>query len=298
MEIAQMKYFQAMAKHQSFSRAAEELHLTQPALSKSIAKLEKELGVQLFERSGNRVALSSIGQLFLRHCDQALLCIDNGLRELRENCGLETGKVCIAVSETIFIKHLICQFLSDFPHASLHCQLESVKQMQESLESGIVDFAISRVPIPGEDIVWQPLYQDALTVLMSSHHPFARKKKIYLEELAKERFILGHLGYGMYSYLYDLCSRAGFKPDVRYEGYDPDLAGMLIHIEHSVLLAYRSISAGVSVANLTAAESVAIPIADDIPLETIGISAKRGHFQSKAALEFYDRVINFFGGLE
>jgi len=289
-----MRYFQVMAKYESFTRASEELRITQPALSKSMAKLENELGAQLFERNGNRTVLSWVGKQFLHHCNQALLCVNNGLREIQDNCGLESGSVRISVSENIFIKHVIFDFLSDFPNASLSCQLQSTEQMQEALEYGIIDFAVSSAPVPGEDIIWQTLYNDALTVLMSVKHPLAKKQKIYLEELAHERFVLGNLGYGMNSYINELCEKAGFKPDIRYEGYDPDLAGMLIHIDKSVILTPRSITAGVKAAKIHSPGTIIIPIADEIPKEVIGIAAKQGHFQSKASLEFYERIKAFF----
>jgi DNA-binding transcriptional LysR family regulator len=294
MELAQMRYFQVMAKYESFTRASEELNITQPALSKSMAKLENELGAQLFERNGNHIVLSWIGKQFLRHCNQALLSVNNGIREIKDICGLDLGSVRISVSENIFIKHVIYDFLSRFPDASLSCQLQSTEQMRDALENGSIDFSISTALVPGEDIVWQPLYNDALTVLMSTEHPLANKEKLYLEELANERFVLGNLGYGMDSYINTLCEKAGFKPDIRYEGYDPDLAGMLIDIEKSVLLTPRSITVGVRAAKIFNPGTVVIPIADDIPNQVIGIAAKQGHFQSKAALEFYDRVTSFY----
>lgn len=296
MELAQMRYFQVMAKYESFTRASEELGITQPALSKSMAKLESELGVQLFERNGNRTLLSCVGKQFLRHCNQTLLCVKDGIREIQDNCSSERGSVRISVSENIYIKHVICSFLSDFPTASLSCQLQSKEQMQEALENGVIDFAVSSSPVPGEDIIWQPLYHDALTVLMSAMHPLATKKKLYLEELSDERFVLGNLGYGMNSYIYALCEKAGFKPSIRYEGFDPDLAGMLIHIEKSVLLTSRSITTGVKATSIIkpSPDTVVIPVADDIANEVIGIAAKKGHFQSKTSLEFYERVKSFF----
>ena len=116
MEIMQLRYLKEVARQESFTRAAELLHITQSALSKSIAKLEDEVGVKLFERDGNRIHLNPFGKAILRSSDQALVDLENGLKQVREMAGLEQGTVRVGVGPEVFIKHLVKDFLLRHPN--------------------------------------------------------------------------------------------------------------------------------------------------------------------------------------
>ena len=107
MEITQLHYFKTVAKHESFTLAAEELHITQSALSRSIAQLEADIGIQLFERRKGGVTLNRDGHFFLQHVIQVLNTLENTVSAVKEMAGLETGVVNISISEFIFIKHII-----------------------------------------------------------------------------------------------------------------------------------------------------------------------------------------------
>lgn len=296
MELMQLHYFKEVARQESFTRAAEILHITQSALSKSIAKLEDEVGVRLFERDGNRIHINHFGKTMLRSADEALVKLESGLRQVREMAGIETGAVRVGVSADVFIKHLVKDFLRGHPQASMTCLLQSPEQMTSSLEDGTMDFAVTTEPVPGSDLIWQPLYTDHLTVLVSELHPLAGRESIYLEELAEEQFIISNMGYGMRSATYDLCRLAGFEPKVLYEGYDTEMAGFLVSQGAAVMITPHSISEGVSrfLAERPPKPAVGIPLADFFTSRSIGIAAKRGHYQSAAALEFYERVVEFF----
>src|SRR5205823_197807 len=96
MDLLQLRYFQAVARHEHVSRAAEELRIAQPALSRSIARLEAELGVPLFDRRGRRVRLNRFGAMFLARAGRALDELDPGQLELRDAAGLAQGTVAVA----------------------------------------------------------------------------------------------------------------------------------------------------------------------------------------------------------
>ena len=299
MELMQLRYFKEVARQENISRAAETLHITQSALSKSIAKLEAEVGLQLFERQGNRIHLNHFGKIMLRHADQALVNLKSGLSEIRELAGLEAGPIRVGVSADVFIKHLVKDFLLKHPNVSMTCLLQSNEQMAASLEDGTIDFTVSTDPIEGTDLVWQPIYQDHLTVLLSKEHPLAQRESLYLDELANDRFIITNMGFGMRRSTYDLCRLAGFEPQVLYEGYDTEMAGDLVAKGLAVMITPHSISVGVShfLAGNPPQPAVGIPLADYFTHKNIGITAKQGHFKSAAALEFYSSIVEYFSSL-
>ena len=300
MELMQLRYFKEVARQENISRAAENLHITQSALSKSISKLEAEMGFQLLERQGNRIHLNQFGRVLLRYADQALCDLENGLAHVRELAGLEDGMVRVGVSAEVFVKHLVRDFLLEHPGVSMTCLLQSPEQMAASLLEGTADFTISTDPVGGDGLSWQPLYTDRLTVLISTAHPLAGRSSIYLEELANDAFIITNLGFGMSNNTRELCRRAGFEPKVLYEGYDNDMTGALVERGLAVQITPHSISEGVSrfLPGPPLPQVTKVPLSGDFTQKIIGVTARRGHFQSAAALAFYEKVVHFFTSLE
>ena len=167
MELTQLRYFQTVARLESFTRAAETLHVSQSALSKSIAKLEEELGFPLFIRDRNRIRLNRCGSYFLDQAVRTIDELDRSIRIAKDMAGLEQGEVCIGVDQNVFVKHLVRDFLIEFPQASVFCYLMSQEQMTDGLKKGTLDFVVSTDWSPAEGIEWEPCCQDYLDVVMA-----------------------------------------------------------------------------------------------------------------------------------
>jgi len=296
MELSQLEYFKVLSRHKSFTKAAEALHLSQPALSISISKLEKELGVPLFDRSGSVLHLTSPGRAFLLWCNQALTAINSGVREARDMRDTVSGNVCIAVSEGIIIKHLVRDFLRTDKNASLQIYLLTHEQMRSAIYEGTVDFVISRGPLHGPEIFWTPLYDDHLMVLMSANNPLATRPNFRLEDLADEYFIIGDLVYGMESFVCKLCYSAGFTPKIRFQGHESDVAVLLESLENTVILACNSTAAGVRANSIEVKNLISRPIIDAVP-ESIGLGIRSNRYQSAAVQTFFDMVQDFYRSL-
>ena len=295
MEITQLHYFKTVAKHESFTRAAEELHITQSALSRSIAQLENDIGIQLFERKkGGRITLNRNGDFFLTYVIQVLNTLENTVSAVKEMAGLEQGLVNIALSEFVFIKHIVLSFIKDYPDVRLSCRLQSYEQMRSSLDDGTLNFAICKEPIPGPDLVWKPLFQDQMCAIVAPDHPFASRKTIHMAELSQDRFIISNLGYDMATGVIKMCHLAGFEPYIIYEGSGEDLCGRLAGEGYGIMVAPYSVNQGVRLMGVDQRELPSIPIVDDFAAGEIGVVTKRGQFQSAAAAELYRRVVEFF----
>ena len=297
MELVQLKYFKAVAQYQSFTKAAEMLHITQSALSKAISRLEDEAGMQLFNRSGNRITLNSFGRLFLTRVEQSLSELEDGLRELRERSGLEQGRVSIAVSETVIFPKLIDQFLTMHPDVSLKIQLLPPSLMQEQLISGELDFAVSDDNISAADIIWEPLYRDRMSVMLPVDHPLAVRDKIYLDELKNERFVVGNASYGKESYTRKLCATAGFSANVLLESYNYEMNGVLSAKGMAISLAPYSTVCGaqfVTEYNKCIAPLAIVPLAEEPNPKTIGVAVRKGHYSSQAAQELFAMVVDYY----
>lgn len=295
MEITQLHYFKTVAKYESFTRAAEDLHITQSALSRSIAQLEDDIGLQLFERRrGGRITLNQDGHFFLNHVIMILNTLENTVSAMKEAAGLERGIVTIAQSETVFVKHVIRDFLLSYPSVRLNCRLQSPEQIKSCLYDGTLNFAVCSEQISGADLIWEPLFHDHMTVLLPGSHPLADRERIYLAQLRQERFIIPNLGYGMNSQITDLCGLAGFVPHIVYEGLGDDLCGQLVTAGIGVMLAPFSISYGVRALGVERNPVIGIPIADGFAQNEVGLIRKQGQFQSAAAQELMERLRTFY----
>lgn len=300
MEIAQLQYFRAVSETGSFTRAAERLHMTQSALSKSIARLEDEIGVRLFEREGNRITLNRFGQQFLRDSEPIIRRLTDCVRAVREMAGLEYGDVRIAISKDVFLDHIIQQFLLDNPNVSFHCYLLTPDQMREALEKGAIDLAVTTLPPTGAKLMWQDLYHDELEVLVGRVHPLAGEPFLRLEQLKNERFVVTNSNYNMDNVILNLCVLSGFEPRIMYEGTTNDMPMQFISNGSAVMITPRSITLGVGQILSPNLEIRRIPLKDEFPemRKTLGVAFKEDHYQSAAAQDFYDRLIGFYSSIE
>lgn len=299
MDITQLQYFRTVAETGSFTRAAEQLHMTQSALSKSIARLESEVGLRLFEREGNRIALNRFGQRFLRDSEPVLSHMSDCVRAVREMAGLEQGDVRIAISKEVFLDHLIKQFLIDYPDVSFHCYLLSTEQMFGALEAGTIDLAVTSNPPAGPGILYQVLYEDQLEVMLGLRHPLAGCASLRMEQLRSERFIVTNSNYNMDNIIQRLCALAGFSPKILYEGTSPDMPMHFIVQGTAIMVTPRSISMGVGQMIPRNEAVIRVPLENEYPemRKNLVVAFKEGHYQSAATQAFYERMLSFYASI-
>lgn len=298
MEITQLHYFKTAARFESFTKAAEELHITQSALSRSIAQLESDIGIQLFERKrGGHITLNKDGLFFLHHVTEILNTLENTVSAVKEMSGLEQGIIDIAVTEAVFVKNVILDFMKDYPDIRLTCRLQSSEQIRQSLDDGSLNFAICDERIYGEGLEWQHLFTDHLTVMLPEDHPLRERSSLRLEELKEEHFIISNIGYDMESKIVQLCKRAGFSPYIVYEGTGEDLCGQLVSQGTGIMITPYSISASLHYLNKQLPIQGGIPLNESYATNEIGIITKKGQFQSQAAEALSEKIREHFQSL-
>jgi DNA-binding transcriptional LysR family regulator len=221
MELHQIQYFQTVARTQHFTQAAELLSISQPALSRSISKLETELGAPLFERRGRNVVLNHYGELFLQRVERAIEELEVGKREIQDLINPDHGTVALAFLHSLgsqFVPELLSSFR--MKHANVNFQLyqAATKMILEQLRSGKIDLALTSFQEGLEGICWEPLLTEELFLIVSIHHPLAQRDQVELSAVAEESFIAFKGGYGMRTITDKLCQLAGFSPRVTFEG--------------------------------------------------------------------------------
>ena len=144
MELIHLKYFQTIARLESVTQAAAELHVSQPALSKILARLEQELGQSLFDRQNRCMRLNAAGKLFLQHVQRVFLELQEARRELAALSEHADSSVIAACSSSRLLPNLLTSYLQAYPQGSFQLkQITELEDMSKSLLMERIDFAIS-----------------------------------------------------------------------------------------------------------------------------------------------------------
>ncbi len=221
MDLLQLRYFQAVARHQHVSRAAAELHVAQPALSRSIARLEAELGVPLFDRRGRRVQLNRFGAMFLARAGRALGELDQGQHELRDAAGLAQGTVAIAAETLRTVSGLVAGFLAGHPDVSFRLSQSPVPVMSAQLQAGEVDLCLASQPLPGPALRSVELLSEEVLLAVPPAHRLARRTHAEVSALAGEPFVTTRPGYWQRALTDRLFADSGTEPVIVCEGDEP-----------------------------------------------------------------------------
>lgn len=221
MELRQLRYFVAVARQRHFTRAAEELHVAQPALSQQIQQLERELGVLLFDRGGRRVQLTAPGEAFLARAERILAEVDQARAELQEYVGLVRGRIRLGALPSLAeaLPGLLARFHARYPGLEIGLREESTEQLIELLERGQVDLALrhqtlSALPAGSAS---EPLFREELVLVVAPSHAFAQRQRVALAELREQPFILLKPGSIIRQTVLQACAVEGFAPRVAFE---------------------------------------------------------------------------------
>jgi LysR family hydrogen peroxide-inducible transcriptional activator len=193
MELHQLRYFVAVAQAGNFSRAAERCHVSQPSLSQQILKLEKRLGQPLFHRLGRRAVLTDAGRLLLERATVILATLEDAEARLRATSDPEGGRLAIGVIPTIapyLLPRTLEGFVRRFPKVEMVVREDLTAHLVPAVVEGELDLAIVALPVVDEHLEFESLLVEPLWLTLSPGHPLTRRKRIGLEDLAEERFIL------------------------------------------------------------------------------------------------------------
>lgn len=220
MLARQVRYFLAVAEHQSFTRAAEALHVSQPALSQQVRLMEESLGVQLFDRSGRTTRLTDSGEVYLQYVRRASHEFREAKRAIHDVNDLSRGALRVAVTPTFttyLVGPLVEAFHSRYPNISLSVREISQEQMEDLLLADEVDvgIAFSRTLAPDFDL--DPLLVETLALVVSKGHPLTNETSIKLETLSAESLVLLSAEFATRDQIDRFCEQHGIQPHVTIE---------------------------------------------------------------------------------
>ncbi len=221
MDLSQLRYFQAVARTQHITRAAAELYVAQPSLSRTIARLEAELGMPLFERTGRRIRLNHFGEILLAHVDRALRELDDARLELADAAGDERGSVAVSAESLRALAELVARFRASAPQIKLRLFQSPAPSMAAQLRAGEVDLALASQQLPGDDLEQLELISEEVLLAVPPDHPLARRRRVAVAELIKEPFVVTRPGQWQRALLDQLFADSGRAPVIACDGDEP-----------------------------------------------------------------------------
>lgn len=189
MLLSQLKYFQVVAEHEHISHAAEELHVAQPALSTTISKIEKELGVPLFNRQGRNIELNDAGHRLFLHTNFIFDQIDEMKQSLIKTQEILENRFVLSVSNSMFLNGWLQEFVLQNPQIRLQQKMLSEEQMVEALLDESIDVALGEFDEDMPGIVRQTIIEDEYVVDMNPQHPLTKKDILCFEDIRNENII-------------------------------------------------------------------------------------------------------------
>lgn len=214
------EWFLTLAELQHVTAAAQQLHIAQPTLTRMLARLERRLGVALFDRHGRRVSLSTYGRIFYEHARRAQSELDSARREIEDLSNPAAGEIRLGFLGSfgsIVVPRLIAGFTAVSPRVTFTLEEGAAESISDRVLAGFVDVGVVS-PRPQEPtLAWRSLFRQRLGVAVPRDHRLMGVAAVSMTDLADEPFVAMHPGFGMRRLFDELCAAAQFQPRIVLE---------------------------------------------------------------------------------
>jgi DNA-binding transcriptional LysR family regulator len=225
VELADLRVFLAVAKHLNFTRAGEEIHLSQPTVSVRIRRLEAQLGVKLFEQTGKKVALAEAGRLFEPYARRVVSALEDSLRAVEEFNGLERGLLNIGASTTpgmYLVPKVISEFNRRHPRIGIHLSIKNTREVEQDIVKNEFDLGFVGGHLITDEVEVVPWLADDIRLVVPPGHPLVFKKVVRLQDLPRQTFILRERGSATRAVVDTTLSGLGLKVQTAAELGNPE----------------------------------------------------------------------------
>ncbi|MEU7580052.1 LysR family transcriptional regulator [Streptomyces sp. NPDC041068] len=225
MDLRQLEYFLAVAEERSFTKAAARLHLTQPGVSAQIRRMERELGQNLFDRSGPVILLTQAGTTLLPYAREALGAVSGGRLALDELAGLVRGRLSAGIvmsCSSVPVADLLADFHRSYPEVEISLLEDASDRLVAALREGRLDVALigtGAAPVPGLNS--RVVADEPVVAAVVPEDPLAQRTKVELSTLSERPLITLPLGAGLRTGLEEACEKIGVRARVTMETGDP-----------------------------------------------------------------------------
>lgn len=289
MDFDQLETFLEVARHTSFSRAAEKRFRTQPAISAQIRALEEEVGARLFDRSGGRVALTAAGKVFQRYAEEALESRRAALAALGEMERIPRGEIVVGANEATclhILPEVFAEFKKQYASVAVSIHRSERARIMEAIIENSVDFGVVSLPVADNRLTVVPIHRDELVVIAPPRHPLARLKAAAVADVVKYPLLLPKVGRTRDA-IENLFHARHLKPNVSMELDSSELLKRFVAADVGVGFIARSNVAE----DVRAKVLAAVPLADAQIKRDLALVFRKDKALSRAALAFIDIAV-------
>lgn len=222
VELRHLRYFVRVAGELHFGRAAERLGISQAPLSQQIRQLEDIIGVRLFDRTTRSVRLTPAGQTFLKHAQEALARVDDGIVAVQNTLGKSTGRLVIGamyMSGHQFLPDIIRRFLRRYPNVSIDIRIMTTEEQIQAMAEDSIHVGFIRPPRNPGNLSITKLSSEGFVAVLSRDNPLVQKPELRLTDLRDQPFLVytSVVGVTFQNVVFQHCRRAGFNPKIVQE---------------------------------------------------------------------------------
>jgi DNA-binding transcriptional LysR family regulator len=289
MDFDQLETFLEVARHTSFSRAAEKRFRTQPAISAQIRALEEEVGARLFDRSGGRVALTAAGKVFQRYAEEALESRRAALATVGEMERVPRGELVVGANEATclhILPEVFAEFKKQYASVAVSIHRSERARIMEAIIDNSVDFGVVSLPVSDNRLTVVPIHRDELVVIAPPRHPLAKLKAAAMADVVKYPLLLPKAGRTRDA-IENLFHARQLKPNVSMELDSSELLKRFVAADVGVGFIARSNV----VEDVRAKVLAAVPLADAQIKRDLALVFRKDKALSRAALAFIDIAV-------
>ncbi|HET9405723.1 MAG TPA: LysR family transcriptional regulator [Candidatus Sulfotelmatobacter sp.] len=289
MDFDQLETFLEVARHASFSRAAEKRFRTQPAISSQIRALEEEVGAKLFDRSGGKVSLTAPGKAFQRYVEDTLEARKSMMVALAEMERIPRGEIIVGANEGTclhILPEVFANFKKQYPDVSVNIKRADYAKILESVIDNSVDFGVVSLPVNDNRLTVVPIHRDELVLIVPPHHPLAKLKAATIADVAKFPLVVPKAGHTRDG-IEQLFHERRLKPNYTMELDSSELLKRFVAANVGIgFIARSNIEEDVRAKAL-----YAIPLADARIKRDLALVFRKDKALSRAALAFIEIAV-------
>lgn len=290
MELRQLNLFMEAAKHKSITKAAESVHISQPALSKSIRALEEELGMTLIIRSNKTTNLTDAGNVVLEYVQKISGLLDEMTKTLNDMTDLKRGEINIGLPPfigSLFFPKVMAKFHQEFPNIKLNITEYGGARVVKSVDEGEFELGVTVLPIDEQDFQVYPIVEEEMMLVVHKDHHLAARKQVEIKELADEEFIFYHEEFSLNQILRNQFFIAGgFEPKILFKSTQWDLMSEMVAANLGITVLPQSIC------NRLMNRDLKIITLRPATLWKLAVITKKDRYISSAGRTFIDFILN------
>ncbi|XNQ39716.1 LysR family transcriptional regulator [Bacillus sp. 1P10SD] len=288
LELRQLRLFIEVAKHKSITKAAENMHISQPALSKSIMALEDELGMTLIIRTNKTSDLTDAGKVVLEYAIRMTVLVDEMKTTLIDMTNLSRGQINIGLPPfigSLFFPRVMAKFHHAFPNIELNITEYGGARVVKSVEEGEFELGVAVLPIDEQQFSVYPIVEEEMRLVVYKDHRLSDREEVELKELKDEEFIFYHEEFALNQIMRNHFIAAGFEPKILFKSSQWDLMTEMVAANLGITILPQSICNRAFNSDLKV-----IKLQDDI-MWRLAVITKKDRYISNAGRTFIDFIL-------